>query len=480
MRMRNMLVGLVVAVLLSSAAFSFAGCAGGQPTCTTGDRSEVTRYGNGYRFDSNGWTYVHIEGQPYDRGFQHGYLVAPELKEILRSLKYLTYWNTGMEWEFFVAAAENLFLSYIDQEFLDEMKGIADGAQAAGTNMSWQEVLAWNDYEELVDYWWPSQPEGEFASVDYDHCSAFIATGTATEDGKIVMAHNSWDDFAVGQFFSLILDIQPASGHRMFMQSAPGFIDSMTDYFVTDAGLMGTETTIGGFGKYNPNEVPEFVRVRKAMQYANTLDEFVEIMQKQNDGGYANSWLLGDLNSGEIMRFELGLKYTKIERTKDGYFVGFNAATDPQIRNLECSNTGYADIRRPTGARQVRLTELMEKYYGKIDLDIARKVISDHYDVYLKKDNPCSRTIDGHYELDPFQYYALRLPFQPMGAVDGKVIDSDLARELSFCARFGNSSGMSFDAEKFLTEHIQYSYLGGYLKDRPSQPWTIFKAGDGA
>jgi hypothetical protein len=122
----------------------------------------------------------------------------------------------------------------------------------------------------------------------------------------------------------------------------------------------------------------------------------------------------------------------------------------------------------------------MEKYYGKIDLDIARKVISDHYDVYLKKDNPCSRTIDGHYELDPFQYYALRLPFQPMGAVDGKVIDSDLARELSFCARFGNSSGMSFDAEKFLTEHIQYSYLGGYLKDRPSQPWTIFKAGDGA
>ena len=35
------------------------------------------------------------------------------------------------------------------------MKGIADGATAAGTPMTWQEVLAWNGYEELTDYWWP-------------------------------------------------------------------------------------------------------------------------------------------------------------------------------------------------------------------------------------------------------------------------------------------------------------------------------------
>ncbi|MEA3493142.1 MAG: hypothetical protein U9R38_02000 [Candidatus Margulisiibacteriota bacterium] len=31
-------------------------------------------YGKGYRFEKNGWVYVHIEGEPYERGFQHGYL----------------------------------------------------------------------------------------------------------------------------------------------------------------------------------------------------------------------------------------------------------------------------------------------------------------------------------------------------------------------------------------------------------------------
>jgi hypothetical protein len=264
------------------------------------------------------------------------------------------------------------------------------------------------------------------------------------------------------------------------MQSAPGYIASFTDFFVTDAGIMGTETTIGGFGEFDPHGIPEFSRVRQAMQYANNLDQFVEIMKKQNNGGYANSWLLANANTGEIMRFELGLKYFNVERTKDGYFIGFNAAVDPQIRNLECSYAGYEDIRYPTGARRVRLTELMQKYHGKIDVSVAQKILADHYDVYLKKNNPCSRTIDGHYELDAREYLTLpgRPPFQPMGAVDGKVMDSDLAKGLSFWARWGNSSGLPFDAQTFLAEHIQWSHLEGYLKDRPSQPWGIFKAGE--
>ncbi len=443
----------------------------------------ATEYGKGYRFDKNGWIYVHIEGEPYERGFQHGYLVASELDEILESLKYLTYWNTGKRWDFFVEAGEKLFVPRIDEEFLGEMKGIAEGAQSAGVDITWQEVLAWNGYFELTGYWWPNEKAGKFAKgdqTDKDHCSAFIATGSATKEGRIVMAHNSWDAFEQGQFFNVILDIQPAEGYRIFMQSLPGYIDSMADFFVTGAGIMGTETTIGGFGDYDPNEVPEFFRVRKAMQYADDLDEFVKMMEKKNNGGYANSWLLADANTGEIMRLELGLNYQNVERKTDGYFVGFNAPVDPRIRNLECSNTGYADIRMPTGARRVRLTQLMEEHYGEIDVEVAQEVLADHYDVYLQKENnPCSRTVEGHYELDRFEYWGARLPYQPAGAVDGKVMDSNMAKDLSFWARWGSSSGMPFDAEAFLAEHTQYSHLEGYLKDRPTQPWTLFRADEG-
>ena len=68
--------------------------------------------------------------------------------------------------------------------------------------------------------------------------------------------------------------------------------------------------------------------------------------------------------------------------------------------NLECSNTGFYDIRRHSGARRVRLTQLMKEYKGKLDVEIGQKILADHYDVYLNKINPCSRTCCSHYNLD--------------------------------------------------------------------------------
>lgn len=469
--------GLAMALLLVLAVSLWAGS---NPVVRS-EEMQTSPDGKGYRFDRDGWIYVHIEGEPYERGYQYGYLVAPELAEILANTKDLTYLETGMTWEFFAEEAQKQFLPHLDEELLQEMKGIAGGATEAGTEITWEDVLTWNGWEELVGYWWPNEMSDWYnhhVLLDNDHCSAFIATGSYTRDGKVVMAHNSWDAFSHGQYLNEILDIQPAEGHRMFMQSAPGFICSFTDFFVTDAGLMGTETTIGGYSQYDAGEVPEFIRVRRAMQYADDLDQWVELMKKENNGGYANSWLLADLNTGEIMRFELGLKFFNVERATDGYFVGFNAPEDPRIRNLECGNTGYADIRTAAGARRVRLTQLMEKYEGKIDVKNAQKILADHYDVYLQKVNPGSRTVEGHYELDAFEYWPARLPYAPQGAVDGKVMDSDLAADLSFWARWGSSSGMPFDADEYLMEHPQWSHLGDYLKDRPARPWALFRAGE--
>ncbi len=50
-----------------------------------------------------------------------------------------------------MAAAEQVFMPRAEAEFVQEIKGIADGAAAAGTDITWQEILAsWNGYEELT------------------------------------------------------------------------------------------------------------------------------------------------------------------------------------------------------------------------------------------------------------------------------------------------------------------------------------------
>jgi hypothetical protein len=260
------------------------------------------------------------------------------------------------------------------------------------------------------------------------------------------------------------------------MMGFPGWIWSGTDFFVTSAGIIGTETTMGGFVAYE-NNMPISCRIRNAMQYGNNLNDYEEMLLDGNSGDYANAWLFGDTNTNEIMRIELGLQYHLTERTKNGYFIGFNAPYDPRIRNLESVNTGFDDIRRHQGARRVRLDDLMDEWKGKLNIDIAQKIISDHYDVYLHKENPCSRTCCSHYELDAREYMSdpsRPKPYQPRGALDGNVCDTAMAKNMSFSLRWGNSCGTPFDKNKFCDEHREWAYLRPYLEDRPQQQWTTF------
>ena len=107
-----------------------------------------------------------------------------------------------------------------------------------------------------------------------------------------------------------IPDIQPEHGHRMLMDGMAGVITSQDDFGVNDAGMMITETTITQFIGWDPEGKPEFMRSRKALQYASSIDEYASIIKEGNNGGYANDWLIGDRKTGEVAYLELGLKNT--------------------------------------------------------------------------------------------------------------------------------------------------------------------------
>jgi hypothetical protein len=431
-----------------------------------------------FRQERNGWIFLHIEGKPFARGFQHGYLLAKEIAESLRVEKYMDWWNTGKEWPFFVEQTLKMFASKIDPEFREEMEGIVAGARKAGIDVSYGDIVLLNASSEIIGYWYPWFHKEAGQPLKTGGCSAFIATGKATSDGRVVMAHNTWTHFANASS-NVVIDLLPEKGYRILMQGFPAAIHSGTDFFICSSGLVGTETTIDYFKGFNPDGIPEFVRIRKAMQYAGNLDECLKIMIDGNNGGYANTWLFGDVRSNEIARLELGLKYHPIERTRDGFYCGSNITQNiPLLREEtegDFDNIKYSDI-----ARKVRWLQLFDKWMGKIDVERGKIMLADHYDVYGGKEIPNDRSICGHWELAPdpagTSGDSWAKPYYPAGALDGKVVDARMAQEMSFWARWGSSCGIPFDAQKFLQEHRQYDYLKGYLKSRPTQPWTVFKS----
>ena len=439
---------------------------------------------SGYKYltgSLNGWKYISVYGKPRERGYAYGFLCANDFKEIQKMLKFFMLESYGIEWEYFIKEVSNDFKDMTKRDFselYEEMVGIAEGCTENGCKTTIDEIIAWNFYMS-IPYWYSLKSDNHVGKEGgaKDRCSAFIAVGDWTEDGKIVCAHNSFVDYIDGQYSNVILDLKPENGNRFIMQTSACWIWSGTDFFVTSNGFIGTETTIGGFFPYE-KKFPIGYRIRKAMQYANSLDEYCEMLLHENSGDYANSWLFGDTNTNEILRLELGLKYHNIERTKNGFFIGFNAPYDERIRNLEVVNSGFYDIRRHQGARLVRLGDLMDQHKGKINIEIAKLIISDHYDVYLQKDNnPCSRTVCSHYDLDAREYMSdpsRPKPFAPHGAIDGIVCDSEMAKNMSFIGKFGSSCDIGFDKDEFCKKHRQYYKFCPYLKNRPSEPWTEF------
>lgn len=265
------------------------------------------------RRDENGWIHLGTQGAPFERGFQHGYLTAKEWAAAQRAYTSATLQTIGMDYSFFVAQAVTLHKDMITPELLEEMSGIAAGLTKAGVPATLDDIIGWNAYFELTGYWWPtvatqyanSAPQGNRKS----RCSAFVATGSATTDGRIVIGHESFIEFWMGQFLNVILGITPDDDQRIVMQTSPGWIASMTDVWVTGAGLTVVETTLVDYQGYDASKVPEYVRARTASQYATSIDEWVALLDAGNNGGYANAWLIADINTSELARYEQGLVY---------------------------------------------------------------------------------------------------------------------------------------------------------------------------
>jgi hypothetical protein len=441
-----------------------------------------------YRFERGGWIYVHLEGAPHDIGYQHGFLLATEIADGFAAASLEMTHNSNRNWDFFRRAAREMLWPKIDPEYQAELQGIVEGLRARRVNLDLYDVVALNAFMELGDYyvpWLDKQTSGHnkqsvAATTHEGHCSAFVATGRYTKDHQIVMAHNNWTSYLEGVRWKIIFDIVPETGYAMLMDGYPGVIVSDDDFGVNANGLMVTETTITDFHGWDPNGKAEFVRARKAMQYAGSIDEYVKIMLDGNNGGYANDWLLADRKTNEIARLELGLKHSKVWRTKDGYFVGSNFASDPDVLKEE-TTFDSTNLAASANARHVRWDELMAANMGKIDTTLAEGFLADHYDSYTKQPGANRRTLCGHGDAatpgDPG--YAAK-PYNPFGAVQGKVMDTHMAETMSFVARIGHPCGTDFKSQPFLDQHPEYRWQTPVLEDMNAGPWTAYHAGEHA
>jgi hypothetical protein len=432
-----------------------------------------------------GWITAHIWGDPYTRGYAHGCILYKELELLVQSFESIVHTNFNhiSLSQYIDVCVKEIKPAVLNDfpEFYEELRGISEGAFHMGVIITIDSLIAWNAVLSMDTYFKNNEKgkhnetlEKKETLENDSRCSAFIATGNATHDGKIVMAHNTHCHFMEAKLQNIILYITPSQGSSFVMQCSPGFIASGTDWFLSKTGIIGCETTISEINYNLSFGTPYFCRIRQAIQYGKTLDDYVDIMLKKNAGDYACSWLFGNIHTNEIMLFELGLKKHAVRRTKDGVYYGMNSAIDFELRTTETNDKTLFDLTTSSGARNARFNQLLNnEYYGKINLQNAQCILSDHYDSLLKKTVMNSRSICKHVELTVRKNK--KKSYYPFGCVDGKVVDSTLAKKLAFIGRFGSSCGRVFRVQSYVRKHTQYKKWQNDLADFSKTDWTLLQ-----
>ncbi len=430
------------------------------------DPASVRRHGPAYRYPQAGWTVIHIEGDAYPRGYQHGKLLATEIGNYVRSLaaqQSKAAPNDG--WKLTRTVVNAAFLRKFDRELLDEMQGIADGASAGGAKFDERpldllDIVCINvqmEYETL-DHALEALPTGlegvkfpkaaakPVATPAKDHCSAFAATGPATADGKLVIGHITMSGLANALDTNIWIDVKPTKGNRVVMQGFPGAIWSAQDYYLNSAGIILTETTIAQT-RYNPDGVPLTARCRKAMQYGNTIDDVVKILSEKNNGLYTNEWLIGDANTNEIAMLELGTTTTKLWRSSknewllpgtEGFYWGCNNTKDLAVRidTLPGLQGRPQDISWRPSDRDKAWLKLYDQNRGKVDASFGKRAFATP-------------------------------PLAAHSSLDAKVTTSEMAKRLDSHALFGPPYGRVWEAS--VKEDKKYYEVRDFVPN----DWTV-------
>ena len=422
-----------------------------------------------------GWITIHLEGSPAAIGYQHGYLLKAEIEDSQRAIALSTTHEVSHSWADLRKVSELYFIPKLPAEYRAELEGMTQGLKDAGSKLDMVDLVTMNGYMEFSYYYDELRREKVGpAAVSHapEHCSAFVATGSYTKGGGVVIGHNNWTDYLTGTRWNVIFDMVPVKGHRFTMDGMPGLIHSGYDFGINDSGIMITETTIGNFMGFDRKGTPEFVRARTAMQYAESIDDFARYMKDGNNGGYANTWLVGDRKTGEIGRLELGLQNATLDRTKDGYFVGSNFPINPKLIAEETTFPAD-DSNTPNQVRHRRWDQLMAENKGKIDVELGKKFETDHYDVLTKEIDPNERTLCGHIDRSSRGLPGWQSAFGPAGVAQVKVSDSAMAKTLTFAAGLGHPCGVEFHAADFLRAHKKFGWQKTLLKDVKDNGWEI-------
>ena len=218
-------------------------------------------------------------------------------------------------------------------------------------------------------------------------CSAFVAFGPATDDGRLLQMRNlDWGETDLpASEGSIVLLHEPPGGQRWLSIGFVGLVGSLSG--INESGIAISEIGAGTNDKTKKG-MPMPLLMEDVLRRARTLDEAVAIIRKApGSGGY--NYMIGSARERRGVAIEKTANHTAVfeigpENYKDNpYFEGFagfdcraDTAADPTVRSVQdCSGGPGSPVGRGSYERRYRKQlELFEAWGRRLDIDRAKEL----------------------------------------------------------------------------------------------------------
>jgi hypothetical protein len=209
---------------------------------------------------------LYLQGTPYEMGFQHGALLRDDIQDMyrqtIRRVKLLMA-------EDMLDEAYDLMAPYIPREDMEEMRGLAHGADVPLRVVHWIHSIP-----EISEYGQKKRFSRGFSPTS---CSNVVAFGQATADGELYHLRVLDLSRNLGiQRWPAILVHRPDQGNASVTFAYAGFIGAVS-------GMNEQRLTFGEMGYGNPpgesmEGIPFIFLFRKLMRESATLKDALRII----------------------------------------------------------------------------------------------------------------------------------------------------------------------------------------------------------
>jgi isopenicillin-N N-acyltransferase-like protein len=353
-----------------------------------GDEAQRVRVLDGLRI-------LALEGSGYEMGRQHGEALREEIRqgvlplfgnhtEFDSSLRQLPEERRRAAAAHFDREIFDPLRRFVPQDYLDELRGIAEGA-----GLPADVVLRGNFLSELLQVTLKEQVPAGIVDASGGGCTGFAVAGPATRDGELLHGKNTdyrgtgvWDRFPV-----LILS-RPAEGFAYVRGTSAGLIKCNT--CMNQHGI-----TLGGHFLFSADTAADgmafTVLENEIMRRAANLRDAISIVEDEPRAG-AFAFILSDGKTGEAVALECTRSLVSRRWLSDGAVFMSNVciASDAQKQRDILLR---ASVGRNPLSRWRRIGDLIAKHHGAIDLDLALRFLGDHYDEASGRERGVAHTI---------------------------------------------------------------------------------------